>query len=927
MGTTPAYADAENQGVNGDNASEVVVDVDQGQQAVADVSAAPIASSEDASMPAAGADIAPSSEEVTAPDAGGDTPASATPAVSQANKGGSADSANLSVADSTPYPGDDGTANVFVGLTPRTTDSYDASTSTLDPTTNAVHVYISSEVGKGVNLEVGVDYLRLGSSVYDARSGVYVTVPLPSEDTSEYTMRSFEQGLMYTWYLNSTPLGQGTYYSDPTTNPALSGGGIAGGSSLTEYGGVTIDDFMDTKSRLWRVDASRFADSTSFRFYRHLPYIYDTFTGTIKLLYPNTGESHFGGSDSYRNLISSAYFETPGERTIVVQFTYVQEYRSKNTVDENVGYVLYASNPVVFHISVAAASAGPANMIIVASDSTTGDFIELNSDDFIVDLQKDYLDMYSEQQQWGGTNYEWFPYAYCSSAANEYSVATTGLYKLTVTHVTNLFEKYVEYFALDSWQVSNSPYIKYINLVPHIPAAQYAVTFYMDDGVTIVPVSGTDENGNYITVDSRLYNEGTEAKVVWKPAHPTKAATEYAKYIFDEWKPVSAADGTPLETSGWSYDYVYTVTCDTNYIAVFRTIPLKNNAGQSIVYATGGLFSRDALPAGVLSYGLTSSPLTASEASNVISAHSDLMSADTVLGMVQVDLTQYNDDSGNTTTNVTEHEGLEGMKLKFNMAESGINAKDGDKLKILQIHKKDESSAEEIIEHKATVENGEVEIELNGKLSTFVFLMDDTATGGEGAEGGTTNPEGGNTSGEGGSGDQGGTTGEGGSGESGSGEGGGASGESGSGETGSGEGGSGESGTSGEGGSGESGSGEGGSGESGSQGEGGSTGGESTEPTDPTGESGEEPSGIPAVDSQTGVDKAYAQTADAATSGASEPAQSNVNSDAKAASAAGNTSVPATSDSVSPLALAFLALAELIAAIVLGICIRRRALS
>ncbi|MCR5582273.1 MAG: hypothetical protein K6F70_01460 [Eggerthellaceae bacterium] len=736
-------------------------------------------------------------------------------------------------------------------------------------------------------------------------------------------MTSFEQGLMYTWYLNSTPLGQGTYYSDPTTNPALSGGGIPGGTSLTEYSGVTIDDFMNTKSRLWRVDASRFADSASFRFYKHLPYIYDTFTGTIKLLYPNTGESHFGGSDSYRNLISSAYFEAPGERTIVVQFTYVQEYRSKNTVDENVGYVLYASNPVVFHISVAPASAGPANMIIVASDSTTGDFIDLTSDDFIVDVQKDYLDRYSEEQQWGGTNYEWFQYAYCSSTANEYSVATTGLYKLTVTHVTNLFEKYVEYFALDSWQVSNSPYIKYINLVPNVPT-QYAVTFYMDDGVTVIPVSGTDENGNFVTVDSKLYNEGTVGEVIWRPAHPTKATTEYAKYIFDEWKPYSAVDGTPLEYPGWSYDYVYPVTCDTKYIAVFRTIPLKNNAGQRIVYATGGLFSRDALPAGVLSYSLNSAPLTVSEASNVIAAHSDLMSADTVLGMVQVDLTQYNDDSGNTTTNVTEHEGLEGMKLKFNMAESGINANDGDKLKILQIHKKDESSAEEIIEHKATVENGEVEIELNGKLSTFVFMMDDMDTGGEGTEGGSADPEGGSTTGEGDSGESGGTPGEGGSqGEATSGEGGSGSGESGS------QGG----GTSGESGSGEGTQGteggttnpEGGSaaGESGSQGEGGSAGGESSGTTD---ESRGEPSGAPAVDSGSDAGKAYAQTAGAAATGADESAKAEASKvqAANAASAGSGALAPATGDSMSPLALALAGLAVLAMAVALYARARRR---
>lgn len=849
VGATPAYADAENQGVNGDNASEVAVDVDQGQQVVADASAASISPSQDTSSSTAGADIAPSSEEATAPDAGGDTPAPVTSEVSQANEGDSC----LSVADDPVYPGDDGTADVYIGLAPTPTASYNVDSATIDPTTHAVHVYLNSQVGMGVDLQVAIEYIRIGDTVYDARTSGFVTVQLPSGETDLYTMTYFKEGLMFTWYANGTPLGQGTYYSDPATNPALSGGGTMNGSDITKYADVSLEDFMSDRTTLWGVDSSMFMGGSPIVFYKDVPYAYsDSFDGSVELL----SYSMIGAGNSDRYVRSPLFFESPGERTVVAQFTYMQDYRSKNTENEYVGLVLYASNPVVFHISVADSPVMPAAMTVVAHDAGTGDAIDLNNGEFIVELEKDYLNEYEAVDPMSGS-YEWLRYSHCSMAGDTYPVTTPGMYRLTVTHVTNLYEQYTECFLLDEALISGGAFSKHVNLVAHVPSAQYSVTFYQEDGVTVVPVSGTDETGTYVTRDSWTYNEGTVAEYVRRPDHPTKADTDAAKYVFKEWKAVAAEGGT-IDTSGWSYDYVYPVTGDTKYIAVFRTIPLKNNAGQRIVYATGGLFSWDALPTGVLSYELTSSPLTASEASSVIASHSSMMSEETVLGMVKVDLTQYNDDPEYTTTNVTEHEGLEGMKLKFNMEEGGINAKDGDKLKILQIHQKDESSAEEIIEHKATVVNGEVEIELNGKLSTFVFLMDDTDTGGEGTEGGSADPEGGSTTGEGDSGESGGTSGEG-----------------------------------------------------GSQGEAGS---------------GEEPSGAPAVDSGSDADKAYAQTSDAAASGVNESAQAhNARGEAKSASAAIASSMPATGDFMSALAIALVALSELIAAIAICVSVRRRA--
>ncbi|WP_303727485.1 hypothetical protein [Denitrobacterium detoxificans] len=766
MGTTPAYADAENPGVTSDNASEVAVGASQDKQAVSDVSAAPIASSEDVSMPTVDTDIAPSSEEVTAPDAGGDAPVAPAPAIAQGNSDESAGDAILGPTDDPVYPGDDGTADVYIGLAPAPSVSYSVDSATIDPITHAVHVYLNSQVGMGVDLQVAIEYIRIGDTVYDARTSGFVTVQLPSSETDAYTTTYFKEGLMFTWYANGTPLGQGTYYSDPATNPALGGSTATAGSDLTKYTDVALEDFMSDKTTLWGVDSSMFMGGSPIVFYKDVPYAYsDSFDGSVELL----SYSMIGAGNSDRYVRSPLFFESPGERTVVAQFTYMQDYRSKNTENEYVGLVLYASNPVVFHIGVAESAVMPAAMTVVAHDASTGDTIDINNGEFIVELEKDYLNEYEAVDPMSGS-YEWLRYSHCSMSGDTYPVTTPGMYRLTVTHVTNLYEQYTECFLLDEALISSGAFSRHINLVAHVPSVQYSVTFYQEDGVTVIPVSGTDETGTYVTRDSWTYNEGTVAEYVRRPDHPTKADTDAAKYVFKEWKAVPAGEGA-IDTSGWSYDYVYPVTGDTKYIAVFRTIPLKNNAGQRIVYATGGLFSWDALPTGVLSYELTSSPLTASEASNVIASHSSMMSEETVLGMVKVDLTQYNDDPEYTTTNVTEHEGLEGMKLKFNMEEAGINAKDGDKLKILQIHQKDESSAEEIIEHKATVVNGEVEIELNGKLSTFVFMMDDTATGGEGTEGGSADPEGGSTTGEGDSGESGGTPGEGGSqGEAGSGE-------------------------------------------------------------------------------------------------------------------------------------------------------------
>ena len=75
---------------------------------------------------------------------------------------------------------------------------------------------------------------------------------------------------------------------------------------------------------------------------------------------------------------------------------------------------------------------------------------------------------------------------------------------------------------------------------------QYPVTFYDEDGITILPVGG--EN-------SKSYPYDTPAALVERPADPTKAATDSHTYMFAGWNP------TIVDVTGTgSYVATYTET-------------------------------------------------------------------------------------------------------------------------------------------------------------------------------------------------------------------------------------------------------------------------------------------------------------------------------------------------------------------------------
>ena len=718
MGVAPAYADNGGASAAGGNASD---------------SAAGYA-----------ADLAASAtgEGDPAPDA---------PATSPNNGNGLMASGDLEATGAYSRPVDNGSTYVFASLVPISTDSYDigkVETST-NPDTNAITVELTGEVGMGVNLGVAVDYMRVGSNAYSSQAGSANLVELPDGMTPTSTSTFPKNGIMYTWYRNGiAPLGQGVYYTDPSTNPALystGAGSIPETSAFEQYNEKLENFLLDNDAVHGNTWPDRYVSTVPFPVHST-----DPFRGIDLPL-----EDEIGAYDSNMYMTSPLFFETAGERTIVAQFTCIQEYRSTIGATENVGYVLYASNPVYFHIAIADKPVVALN--IIAEDVTTGTPIDVSSN-FEVELDKDYFNGYKSlgsDEDYGDLSFSSLINRRVSQTS--YPYMAPGLYRLKVRHAEGLYQEYEEYFEVTEAQASSGAAITKIVRLKAVTPEKYTITFYDEDGITVLRYG-------------RQYNAGTVASSIDAPDKPTKASTDKIMYVFKQWRAEVVGEGE-LDHTALVYDHLYPVTCDTNYIAEYREVLLKNDAGQSIVYATGNLFSEDAKPAGVLAYGLTSAPLTETEMSGIVASHSEMMSSESVLGMIQVDLTQYNDDKKKTTTNVTEHEGLNGMKLKFNMQESGINVSDGDKLKILQIHKKDDASPEEIIEHRATVVNGEAEITLNGKLSTFVFLMGDdddpdsgdtpsgpgsgesgSASGGSGA----TEPEGGE-SGESGSGTSGGT--------------------------------------------------------------------------------------------------------------------------------------------------------------------------
>jgi len=637
-------------------------------------------------------------------------------------------SSALNAANDMTYPGDDSSMDAFIGLAPTSSKTVDISgaPTTRDQATNAVYVDLQFEVGQAIDLAVAVDYVRFGDDVYDSRnSSGSVSAAVPQEETDEYSTTYTKDGAVYTWYSTQSPLGQGTYYSDPSTNPALLGGSVGQAADLASYD-VNLEDFIEDRGASWRRGKDKIAvRPTQFRF-----------DGT--LLLPEKCE--VGADGSYRYMQSPFYFEEPGQYTFLAQFTLMREYHSKNTVDENVGYVLYASNPVVYRITV---TNRPVVTVHVEGFAQDKGAIQFTNDDeksglqkhkgFYVDLEKlYYVDPQVESDPFYPPELKQMSYKYTWCNRNllgHYEYATPGTYRLTVVHEDGDYYKYVD----DNFVISEDDYNRalssqdhtipvFVELIP-APPVMYTITFYLEEGGA--PLS------------SAQYKKGTAAENIIQPERPTKPATEYYSYEFEDWEAVPL-NGGQLDWGSTRINYVYPVTCDTNYIAVFKETLLKNDQGQKIAYATGGLFSNDALPNGVLGYALSSEQVSASQQASIVAAHSDTIDPNRVLGMVQVDLKQYNDDEDKTTTNVTESEGLNGMQLKFNMQEMGIDVADGDNLTVLQIHKPSQNGPEEIIEHQATVENGEVNITLDGRLSTFVFLRAASDEPGSGDSGGDT---------------------------------------------------------------------------------------------------------------------------------------------------------------------------------------------
>lgn len=573
------------------------------------------------------------------------------------------------------YPGDDGTDEIFIGISSSNSKSYyvsPESSITRDPESNAVYIDVSSEVGRGVDLAIEVDYIRIGGTSYDANSNGMMSVALPTESL-ETTPRTVYAGhLMTSLYAGTAPLGQGSYRADVASseNPGMSSG-------ANHYD-------VDARCFEWYygVPASALQDRIGCSAGR---------SGSIVI----RDSICLTPADDGLNP-SELYFETPGRRVFTMQFTYLQEFRETRADEEGeytlVSYLLYVSNPVIFRVDV-------------ADKPTIGLSLDLISEDGNpVNYDEGYLDVVIRKEHHGYNTIYGGTGALCNwGQPFRYQYATDGTYFIEIRHSTGLYEPLFETVTIslvDYLQCvhGGSDYVAPITLRPVFTF--YTVTFYAEDGVTVLPVSGAN---------SKQYRENTFSAIVERPTPPIKEEDESGRYVFSGWRLLSG-----LHSPG--YDGVGDVISDASYAATYRLIPTMNEPQARFVYATGGLFGR-AKPAGVASYQLTSEVPSDAARASIIEEHSGMIASSKVLGVFEVGITQHNDDG--TTASVTE--GVGDLNLAFDL--EGVE--DGTKVRVLQLHETGDPDNPEVIEHNnLVVEGGKVSLTLNDKLSMFIILED-----------------------------------------------------------------------------------------------------------------------------------------------------------------------------------------------------------
>ena len=633
--------------------------------------AQPAASSSDVTTQDASHAPASSETAITAaPTATATAPASSPDAAAVPSSTSAQQSATDTASDSDPvvmsaadvtYPGDDGSASMFIAIQPEPLTYY----TSIDPAYNPdpvinpdgpytvdsngiTQVYVVGDVGKAVSLASRIDYTRFGENEYYASS----SVNLPGESGNNYVMMSY--------YYDKPPLPQGTYTSstDPTTVVPNDGTTSTYPVSALSF----VSEYASTfpLSRLtWSSDSNLTA--------LNLPYAYrlDGMNHDVLLL------------------------RGPINPTIYAQATYVQviETPGKDADGQDITiktYKLCASNVIAFSLFGRPAPSATVRVNIVdEAGMPIGGSASFGSQVMatVSDMDGRYF-----QVPWN---------AYADSTSITIDQVFTGQYTVNVYSPTGEYESVMEDFFISGEEIvqannSNTPIVRSITMRAIVPN-QYTVSFVAEDGVTIL-------------LAPRQYNEGTASYLVERPAtNPVKADDEDYSYVFENWMTLDGRKG------------IQAVYSDATYKPTFRSIPKKNVVATATIHAAGGLFS-EPKPAGVASYGLEESTPSQARQDELKQSYASDIGENTVIGMFEVNLKQYNDDG--TVKDISE--GIGHLSLSFNVP----GVADGTKLKVLQLHKRVSDGIYELITHTGVVADGKITITLDGRLSTFIITAE-----------------------------------------------------------------------------------------------------------------------------------------------------------------------------------------------------------
>ena len=620
-----------------------------------------------------GASHAPASSETAitaAPTATATAPTSSPDAAAVSSSTSAQQSATDTASDSDPvvmssadvtYPGDDGSASMFIAIQPEPLTYY----TSIDPAYNPnpainpdgpytvdsngiTQVYVVGDVGRAVSLSSRIDYTRFGESDSYASS----SVNLPGESGKNYVMMSY--------YYDRPPLPQGVYTSstDPTT--------VVPNDGSTSTYPVSALSFV-----------SEYASTFSLN---RLTWSSDSNLATLNLpyLYRLDGMNH-----------DVLLLRGPINPTIYAQATYVQviETSGKDADGQDITiktYKLCASNVIAFNLFGRPAPSATVRVnfvdeagIPIGGSASFGSQVMAT----VSDMDGRYF-----QVPWN---------AYADSTSITIDQVFTGQYTVNVYSPTGEYEPVMQDFFFSGEEIgqantSNTPIVRSITMRAIVPN-QHTVSFVAEDGVTVL-------------LAPRQYNEGTASYLVERPAtNPVKADDEDYSYVFENWMTLDGRKG------------IQAVYSDATYKPTFRSIPKKNVVATATIHAAGGLFS-EPKPAGVASYGLEESTPSQARQDELKQSYASDIGENTVIGMFEVNLKQYNDDG--TVKDISE--GIGHLSLSFNVP----GVADGTKLKVLQLHKRVSGGMYELITHTGIVADGKITITLDGRLSTFIITAE-----------------------------------------------------------------------------------------------------------------------------------------------------------------------------------------------------------